>query len=649
MSKDDFQECMEEKLERAHDLVYYGDPSEALDNLDRLEEEELEKRDILEISILRQRIAIKLGKFRDTLKHLESLEKHHLVLEYPELQLEVVANKARALLKMGQLDIALLELKRAREAIEKITSKRFRDMQEAEILFDLGLVYYVAREWNQSITHLKDSIELHRKIGKDNRTGPALNILGIVYMMQGNLEKALDYFHECLMISERINASGGVSTALNNIAEVHRLRGDLSFALHYFQQNLELNKIQDRRIKQAISLMSVASVLAELGRPQEALELYKEAETLAKKCEDPQKTAISIYETTILALENNWMDEAKRSLEKLKQLAQQYDLQDIITQTTIADAIMLKQSSRIVDHARAQEMLERVVADEKTTYEKRIFAMFHLCDLLLLELKLNQSSDVLKEIIEIVTKLKRLAHDQNAYPTFLKAKIIEAKLHLIELKPELAKVTIERARKIAEEHGLTKYIEIIREEEKVIQNQMSRWTLLKSNDASLEERIRLANIDDAVTLMLRRQLVDMADMENEEPIMLLIIAVERGLSVYTKKFIPEDKTNEMAIGAFITAINSFLQESLEVSGIVERIKHSNYTLIMKQVEGLLFCYMFKGESYSSTQKLNTFIDFLKRYQKIWQYLVTASKALDKDSVKILEKKTKSLFVEGVMT
>ncbi|MBD3406552.1 MAG: tetratricopeptide repeat protein [Candidatus Lokiarchaeota archaeon] len=643
MSREDFHECMEERFERAHDLVYYGDPYEAIKELDELEEKELEKKDILKISILREKIAIKLGKFKKTIKQLEKLETHPLVTQNPDLRLEIITNRARALLKIGQVDSALLELKRALEDLVEISCSRTKQLLEAEILFGLGLVYYIAREWNQSVNHLEESLRLHKDIGKENRTGPALNILGIVYMMQGNLERALDYFHECLMISERIDASGGVSTALNNIAEVHRLRGDLPFALHYFEQGLELNKMQGRKIKQSVSLMNIASVMADLGKPDEALELYKEATSLAEECHDPQKTAFSLYEMTILAIENNWKEKAIKYLDKLKKLAEEYDMQDIISQASLASAIMLKQSSRIVDHARSQEMLERIIRDEKTIYERKIYAMFHLCDLLLLELKVSQSSEVLKEIIEIVSKLKRLAHEQNAYPTLLKAKIIEAKIHLIELKPELAKTTLEKAREIAENHGLTKYIDIIREEEKVVDNQMSRWTLLKSNDATLEERIRLANIDDAVTMMLRRQLVDMADMETEDPVMLLIIAVERGLSVYTKKFIPEDKTNEMVVGAFITAINSFLQESLEVSGIVERIKHSDYTLIMKQVEGLLFCYMFKGDSYSSTQKLNTFIEFLKRYQQIWQYLVTASKELDKDSIQILEQKTNSVF------
>jgi hypothetical protein len=54
-----------------------------------------------------------------------------------------------------------------------------------------------------------------------------------------------------------------------------------------------------------------------------------------------------------------------------------------------------------------------------------------------------------------------------------------------------------------------------------------------------------------------------------------------------------------------------MQEAFSLSGSIERIKHQDNTLLLKNVGPYLFSYVFEGQSYSAIQKLDKFIDQLQ--------------------------------------
>jgi hypothetical protein len=83
-----------------------------------------------------------------------------------------------------------------------------------------------------------------------------------------------------------------------------------------------------------------------------------------------------------------------------------------------------------------------------------------------------------------------------------------------------------------------------------------------------------------------------------------------------------DKINENLIGAFLTAINSFLNDAFAVESHLEYIKYGNYKIIMKKEEQLLFCYIFEGTSYHATKTVEQIIDFFPNHPKVWSQITS---------------------------
>ncbi|MCK4845617.1 MAG: hypothetical protein KAS95_08080, partial [Candidatus Heimdallarchaeota archaeon] len=66
--------------------------------------------------------------------------------------------------------------------------------------------------------------------------------------------------------------------------------------------------------------------------------------------------------------------------------------------------------------------------------------------------------------------------------------------------------------------------------------------------------------------------------------------------------------DEQLIGGFISAINVFCKETFHTTESLERIKHKEYTIIIKELKELIFSYVFKGKSFLALEKLSQFID-----------------------------------------
>ena len=72
----------------------------------------------------------------------------------------------------------------------------------------------------------------------------------------------------------------------------------------------------------------------------------------------------------------------------------------------------------------------------------------------------------------------------------------------------------------------------------------------------------------------------------------------------------------------LTLFTGWCLYALGTGGSIERIQHQEYTLLLKVENPLLFCYVFKGQSFTAIQKLDKIIQELKKSDTIWNSLVT---------------------------
>ena len=128
---------------------------------------------------------------------------------------------------------------------------------------------------------------------------------------------------------------------------------------------------------------------------------------------------------------------------------------------------------------------------------------------------------------------------------------------------------------------------------------------------------------------------------------MLILLNKDGQTIFTQKFLELTKLDGALIGGFLAAINSFASEIFESKGHIERIKYQEYTLIINVQESLLFSYVYKGTSVDSLNKLNEFVESVKKSKLLWTSLMEAAKTLttlDFSVKTTLERKAEKKFL-----
>jgi len=168
----------------------------------------------------------------------------------------------------------------------------------------------------------------------------------------------------------------------------------------------------------------------------------------------------------------------------------------------------------------------------------------------------------------------------------------------------------------------------------------------RENNASIIQRIEVTQLDDLLA-KLKQQIFDIDELPAEQPVMLLILT-QSGQPIYNENFIPSRfSKDESLLSGFISSINAFFKEVFETSGSIERIKHQDLTVLLKPCESILFCYVFKGQSYSAIKKLEEFTSLL--YDKktdIWNMLqnqIKVSVPLEEDKIKQIEEIIADVF------
>ncbi|MFX0117321.1 MAG: hypothetical protein ACFFB3_22430, partial [Candidatus Hodarchaeota archaeon] len=179
-----------------------------------------------------------------------------------------------------------------------------------------------------------------------------------------------------------------------------------------------------------------------------------------------------------------------------------------------------------------------------------------------------------------------------------------------------------QAQQIAEERGLQQLAMMASGEHDSLLDQMSKWDSFIGSEVSMQERLKLTKLENMVTGLIRKREVEIEERPPDEPVMLLILA-DSGLTLFSQSFGEESQMDDQLVGGFLTAVTSFGSEVFSGSGAIDRIQYQEYTVASKAVESMMFCYMFKGQSYTALQKLDQFMDSVQQVAAVWNGLTRA--------------------------
>jgi tetratricopeptide (TPR) repeat protein len=436
----------------------------------------------------------------------------------------------------------------------------------------------------------------------------------ICYFNRGELDKALDFGNKNLTCLSELNLPGVFSLvmkagALMNLGHIYFQKGDLEIAEDHYINSLKLFK---------------SSHLTSYAWP-------------------------ALYFLIRISLRRNSLTQAQEYLNQFHVYDTPGGEGQISAFYQVSKALILKSSPRLHDKVEAEKILRNFFNQIEQgnlipQFAFDVYVSIHYCELLLSELDMTKEVTVLNEIEPIITSLLKVAETQRSYLWLAEAKLLQAKLALIKMNLEQARIFLTQAQNIAEEHKLQRLAQEISEEHDRMLDQLNTWELLKKGNAPISERIKLASLGNVMERLKGARALEPSEVIEEEPI-LLIIMDNSGSTYFNHPFVSNWDYSDL-FSSFMSAFNTFMDEIFSKS--IDRIRVGENTILINPIESLLACYVIKGQSYPALQKLTRFTEAIRENSEIWQALeksVKTSEMLELDKPPVLKTVINEIFAQ----
>jgi len=563
----------------------------------------------------------KIGEGIKLVEELESTGEKEVELRDRERKADLLDSKGGVYNWKGELSQALVYYEESLEIREKLENKP----EVAKSLNNIGVIYHQKGELGQALGYYKKSLVIKKELGNRQEIAKSLNNIGVIYHNKGGLDKALDYYEKSLAIKEQLGNKRLMANSLNNIGAIYHRKGELNRALRKFRGSLAMREAIGNKLDIAKSLNYIGDLYHEMGSLEQALDFFKQSMVLSEETGNKLGVVYSLFGLIDVNLELNEIRQAKVLLGDLQLINEQKENKQVELRSRLAEALILKNSKRRKNLAKADEMLTKIVEDteeEIIDHQLAVKALIALSELLLDELNSTGEEEILGEVEEKVNKLIKIAKEQQSYTLMTESYWLKAQLALVRLDLRETRDLLIQAQLTAEERGLERLARKISGEHDQLLEQLDQWEELIANDASITERVKIANLEELVGWMARKREI-IIDEKEDEPIMIMLVS-ESGLPIYCKQFDETRELQHMLISGFLSSINSFIQEAFNAPGVIRRIMHDEYTLSFNLIEPILFCYVYEGPSYTAMKKLEKLINDVHE-SKFWSALEVVGK------------------------
>lgn len=169
------------------------------------------------------------------------------------------------------------------------------DVKRANLLKEIGLYYFQVQDYDKTISHLKNSIDLNVSLGNIEATAVCLKNLGHVYSDMHNFNEALNYYNKALKINRDFNNQEEVANCLNNIGVLYATTTDLHFmAIKYYFEAYDVTI----KNKDSLGMLKVLNNLGNLHMLNEkldkAIENFEKSLDIQKKIKNTSYIGVTL-------------------------------------------------------------------------------------------------------------------------------------------------------------------------------------------------------------------------------------------------------------------------------------------------------------------------------------------------------------------
>jgi tetratricopeptide (TPR) repeat protein len=556
------------------------------------------------------------GKYEKALHVVDELEKKG---EYPpEELLSLLLLKSSILLEIRQLQEAF-------ELAQKILDQS-EELKSYENIFDaLHIIAWVHRRLGK----LEESIDtIDKAEGIINSHFPDPNkkikrkyadlflLKGSISFARGNLNLIKEYLTRGLELAREVNDKKIIMQFTINFGTYHGIKGNLDYAINYYNQGLAIAEEISDTPNIIIILNNLGWIYREQGKLDDAYDKINQSYILCKEIKSPT-IPIVLDSLFHLALDKENLELAQNYLNEMAELKDKEEYKIIEQNYLINKALLLKANPRTRNLYEAEKILRKAVEKEIVLYEAHIDALLNLCDILLFDLRLTNDFQIIEEIQPYISRLINIAKQNNSYPLLVEIYLLQSRLALLAFDIKGARRLLSEAQNISEKYGLNRLTIKISNEHDELLKQIDLWQDLKRKDSSLGERLKLTQVEEQLSRMIKKRTVELPKLIEEDPLLLLFIA-EGGTPIFSHAFSKDWNFSNELLSGFLTAFDSISKEVFSEG--LDRAKFGHHTILINNIEDLSVCYLFKGQSYYAKQKIVDFIDKMQNSTILWETL-----------------------------
>ncbi len=459
----------------------------------------------IECLYYKSRSLVFLGQLENALQVATDARAKVVSLNDKTLTLALLIAQLYALWKLGRLDDSLEPIKEGNSIIETLTAKERQTGRLWVGLFEnvQGNFYYTLGDMDKALKHWKQSLAIREDIGNLQDIAGSLNNIGLIYRTKGELDKALEYYQRGLTLFAKIGNPFYIALALNNIGDAYRARGELNKALEYLRRSLAIKEDIGNPQDIATTLDNIGIIYRAKGRLDKALDCFQRSLTLEEVIGNDIWSSYTLFYLILIALDQQDQTQAQAYLNKLKQLHARTPNKQIHIRSQLAEALVLKQSKRMKDKVQAQVLLNQIVNEEVIWFEWTAIAIINYCDLLLFEVKSFGDPEVWTEAKTLIQQFSTKAQDQQLFPMIVEALLLRAKFATIEGELQQALKYYDQAKLTATEKNLDFLAQKVAGERQTFEVKFEKWQELNQRNASLQERLKMAQIEDYIQDVLK--------------------------------------------------------------------------------------------------------------------------------------------------
>ena len=359
----------------------------------------------------------------------------------------------------------------------------------AECLGALGDSFHKKGEQEIALEHLQRSLPIWEAIDNKHKIGWTLSGIGQVYSAKREFDTALEYFQKQLKIIKPSDDPIYYYFALTHSGSVYSAKGDYDKALDCFRQSLAIVEPLDIDWAISYNFCHIGRTYHQKGALDVALPFYQSSLKSWETMKSDYEVVRVLFYLILLSLEQMKVDQAQKHLIALQETTARIpaDATFAHLRNRLAEALILKESPRMLEKARAQALLRQIVKEKR--HEFYSIAVLALCDLLLYELKAAGEPEVWKEAKTLIHQFYTEVHDKQEFNMVVNALLLRARFATIDGKLEQALKNYNESRMIVKEKNLNQLMQKLEIEQNELETDFHKWQDLIQQHTSLQERL----------------------------------------------------------------------------------------------------------------------------------------------------------------